>query len=391
MSISFLTIPLDLRPPGTYLEVDSTRALQGLLGLHHRILFIGQRLSSGETPANEPVLVVSAKDAVAKFGYGSMLANMITAAKTANGYTEMWGIGLGEEAAGAAATGTLTFGAAPTAAGTVSLLIGGTRVRLGVTVDDTPATVAAKAAVAINAMGSLPVTAVANAAVVTLTARHKGEVANSLDLRHSYYQGEALPKGLTLAITAMTGGTANPDLDPALAALTGRRYHYVVSPYSDAANLTAMEAYLADGWDSMVKYKPLGFTAARGTSAVLSTLGTSRNSPHNSVMGAGKSPTAVELWAAVYGAVEAFDLNLDPARPTQTLVLPGILPPTVADTFDLSERNILLHDGISTFMVDTGGLVRIERDITTYQVNALGVDDPSMLDVNTLATLAYIM
>jgi phage tail sheath gpL-like len=141
----------------------------------------------------------------------------------------------------------------------------------------------------------------------------------------------------------------------------------------------------------MVKYKPLGFTAARGTSAQLSTLGTGRNSPFNTILGAGKSPSAVELCAAVYGAVEAFDLNMDPARPTQTLVLPGILPPTAADTFDLSERNILLHDGISTFMVDTGGLVRIERDITTYQANALGVDDPSMLDINTLATLAYIM
>lgn len=390
MSISFLSIPLDLRTPGTYLEVDPSRALQGLLGLHQRLLIIGQRLTGGETPALEPVLVVSPKDAVRRFGFGSMLANMLTAAKSANGYTETWAVALDDDPAGVAAQGTLTFGGAPTAAGTVSLLIGGARVRVGVAVGDTPAQVASKAAAALGALGGLPVSAAANAAVVTLTHRHKGEVGNSLDLRHSYYQGEALPKGLTLAITGMAGGTANPDLDPALASLADRRFHYVVSPYGDAANLTALEVWLAERWDPLKHLEGLGFTAARGSAATLSTLGNSRNAPYTSLMGAGLSPSAVEIWAAVYGAVEAFNLNIDPARPTQTLVLPGILPPAVPDILDTSECNILLHDGISTYLVDDGGLVRIERDVTTYQTNALGVDDPSMLDINTMATLAFI-
>ena len=390
MPISFLTIPLDLRTPGTYLEVDPSRALQGLLGLHHRLLVIGQRLATGETPACTPTMVVSPKDAVRRFGQGSMLANMLTASKTANGYTETWAVALDDDPAGVAASGTFTFGGSPTEAGTVSLLIGGVRVRVRVEAGETPTEVAVSAVAAINAQTSLSVTAAAALAVTTLTHRHKGEVGNNLDLRHSYYQGEVLPKGLTLTVGDMTGGTGNPEIGPALASLADRRCHYNVMPYTDASNLSEMEGWLNERWGPLKKLEGLGFTAARGTPAALSTLGSGRNSPFTSIMGAGRSPTAIEVWASVYGAVEAFNLNIDPARPTQTLVLTGVLPPAVPDILDTAERNVLLHDGISTHTVDDGGLVRIERDVTTYQTNALGEEDPSMLDINTMATLAYI-
>lgn len=56
----------------------------------------------------------------------------------------------------------------------------------------------------------------------------------------------------------------------------------------------------------------------------------------------------------------------------------------------MEERNLLLHDGISTLTVDDGGAVLIERLITTYETNAYGIDDISYLDVNTLKTLAYL-
>ena len=56
----------------------------------------------------------------------------------------------------------------------------------------------------------------------------------------------------------------------------------------------------------------------------------------------------------------------------------------------MEERNLLLYDGLATFFVDSGGVVRIERAITTYQKNVYGLADPSYLDVNTPATLSYL-
>ncbi|MDC9594875.1 phage tail sheath C-terminal domain-containing protein, partial [Xenorhabdus sp. IM139775] len=46
--------------------------------------------------------------------------------------------------------------------------------------------------------------------------------------------------------------------------------------------------------------------------------------------------------------------------------------------------------GISTFTVDAGGNVQIERMITMYRQNAFGDPDPSYLDVETIATLSYL-
>jgi len=58
--------------------------------------------------------------------------------------------------------------------------------------------------------------------------------------------------------------------------------------------------------------------------------------------------------------------------------------------FTLEERNLLLRDGISTFTVDPDGTLRIERVITTYQTNTFGMDDVSLLKLNTKWTVDYM-
>jgi phage tail sheath gpL-like len=243
-------------------------------------------------------------------------------------------------------------------------------------------------AAALNADTTLPVTAAAAAGVVTLTARHKGEAGNAIDVRVNYQVGERTPKGLAVAIAAMSGGTANPDVQAAITAIGDEQYHTVVTAYTDAANLGKIEALLAQRFGPMVQKEGHAFAAASGTHGELSTLGDSRNSPHLTIVGAGKSPTPPYVWAAVAGAVDAYEP--DPARPRQTLVLPGLLPPAIPDRYTRDERNLHLHDGVSTVIVDAGGQVLIERLITTYKTNAFGVGDISYLDIETMRTIAYL-
>lgn len=96
------------------------------------------------------------------------------------------------------------------------------------------------------------------------------------------------------------------------------------------------------------------------------------------------------LWAASYGGIASYYLAIDPARPLQTLVLPGILPPAKEVRWDMQERNLLLHDGMATHFVDAGGNVCIEREITMFRVNQYGDPDTSYLDVQSPATLGRI-
>jgi phage tail sheath gpL-like len=265
--------------------------------------------------------------------------------------------------------------------------------KVGVSAGDALGDIATNIADAINANTDLAVSAAVNGGTpekVDLTARNKGAVANDIDVRVNYYDGESLPDGLTLDITAMTGGEANPDIADVWAVIGDEHYNVITNPYTDTANLTALEAELLDRWGPLRMIEAHAFSAATGTHAELGTLGDSRNSPHVTIMNAAGSPSpSYEIAAAVAGVVSYYG-NIDPARPFQTLQLDGILPPKPEDRFTLQENNLLLFDGISTFSVDAGGAVRIQRLITTYKTNAQGAEDISYLDVNTPLTLAYL-
>jgi phage tail sheath gpL-like len=388
--MDFDTIPSDIRVPLAYVEFNNTRAQAGLAEDSYTILVLGQRLAAGTVQAGVPTEVLGAAQAEQYFGRGSMLAAMLAALKKANSYTRVVAIALDDAPAGAAATGTLTFTGAATQTGTLNLYVAGTKVPVAVAAGDDPTAVATAVVAAIGANTQLPVTAANAAGVVTLTARHKGEAGNTLDVRLNYYTGELTPAGLQVAIAAMSGGTSNPDVSDAIAAMGDAWYQAIVMPYTDAANLTALETELVDRFGGIRQIDGIAYTAFRGTAAATDTFGTGRNSLTVTCMGTSIAPQPPYLWAAVNAAVAAASLAIDPARPLQTLALPGILPPVQADQFTFSERNLQLHSGIATHKVDAGGNVLIERQVTMYQKNAFSIADTSYLDVETIATLSYI-
>nr|MBG6243549.1 phage tail protein [Candidatus Symbiopectobacterium sp. Dall1.0] len=86
----------------------------------------------------------------------------------------------------------------------------------------------------------------------------------------------------------------------------------------------------------------------------------------------------------------AIFLRNDPARPTHTGELNGVLPAPSGKRFTLTEQQSLLSHGIATANVE-GGVLRIQRDVTTYQKNSYGVADNSYLDSETLYTSAYLL
>lgn len=393
MTISFNQIPVGIRTPGQYVEIDNSKALDGLPSIPRKLLVIGQKLTAGTVDELVPTAVTSAEQAETFFGRGSMLAQMFAALKVANRYTETIGIAIDELAGGTAATGDITFSGTVTAAGTLNLYIAGKAVKVSVAAAASMASIATAVAAAIQADTSLPVSAAVNGVddtQVDLTAKWKGLTGNDIDLRVNYYTGEFLPAGLAVAFTAMASGAGNPDISEIVTVMGDIQYHDIIMPWTDAANLTALETELSDRFGPLRVIEGQAYAAARGTQSALTTLGNARNSPHVSILGANASPTPPWIWAAVYGAVVSYYADIDPARPFQTLALPGVLPPKETDEFTQSERNILLYDGISTFEVATGGVVRIERAITTYQKNAQDVADASYLDVNTMLTVAYL-
>jgi phage tail sheath gpL-like len=232
---------------------------------------------------------------------------------------------------------------------------------------------------------------------VTLTAVNKGPCGNDIDLRLNYQGtrgGEVLPTGLVANIVQMAGGATAPSLTAAFSNLSGMAFDFIVCPYTDATSLDAFKTLLNDTtgrWAWNVQLYGHFFAAYRGTLGALTTFGVTRNDPHGTVMGFNDSPTPNWIWAAALAGAVAGSVRADPATPLQTLALQGVQPPPLQSRFQLTDRNTLLFDGVSTFTVADDGTVAIENLITTYQKNAFGSPDDSYLEVETLFTLAFVL
>lgn len=394
MTVSFNSVPSDLRVPLFYAEMDNSQAnTESDSGAS---LIIAMANTGSSITRNKLIIMPSAGLAGKQAGRGSQLARMVSKYRNVDPYGELWVIAV-DAPEGDAATGTLTLTGAAQASGTLSLYIGTQRVQSAVATGDTVSEMASALADAINADLDLPVTASAAAGVITLTARHAGLCGNDIPVVMNYYGtvgGEDLPDGVTVAIVAMSGGTGAPELDAAVAAMGDEAFDFIGLPFSDSASVETLALEMNDDsgrWSYARQLYGHVYTAKAGTLSDLVAFGDTQNKQHVSVAGyEPETQTAVDELVALRTARNAVFIRNDPARPTQTGVLTGALPAKAGSRFIMTERQSLLKHGIATAYA-SGGALCIERDITTYQTNKYGVADNSYLDSETLHTSAYVL
>ncbi|HAM3264987.1 TPA: phage tail protein [Escherichia coli] len=362
MTISFNTIPSNTLVPLFYAEMDNSAA--NTAQDSGASLLIGHANNGAEIVANSLVLMPSADYARQICGAGSQLARMVEAYRQTDPFGELYVIAV-PESTGAAATVTLTVTGAATETGTVNVYVGRTRVQAPVTNGDNVATIASSIQDAINAVPTLPFTASSSAGVVTLTARHKGLCGNEIPVSLNYYGfggGEVLPAGVQIAVATGTAGTGAPVLTGAVAAMADEPFDYIGLPFNDTASVNT-----------------------------LVTAGDQFNQQHITLAGYEKeTQTPADELAASRTARAAVFIRNDPARPTQTGELVGMLPAPKGKRFTMTEQQTLLSHGVATAYVESG-VLRIQRDVTTYRKNAYGVADNSYLDSETLHTSAYVL
>lgn len=391
MTVSMNSIVSNIRTNTHHVEFDASRAVQGALLKPSKALIMGIRLTAGTVAELDPRRILSGDQADAYFGVGSQLAEMCRAWKYANPSTEVWACGINALSGGTAGTKTLTITASAALAGTIHLYIVGKHyVPIAVAAGTAQNDIATAMDTAIKAhpnYARMPFTSSVATNVVTLTMKWKGVDVG--DVRVNYNTSDQLPSGVSIAVAAAVAGAGNPDVSSILTAIGDVAwYDTIVMPWTDSTNLGLLETELAARWGGMQQIDGQAFSAVSGSHGTATSLGSARNSPHSTIMGANTSPTPPWIWAAVTGAVDAAEP--DPARPRQTLPLPGVLPAATTALWGQSDRNLLLFDGISTHVVDQSGNVTIERLITTYQTNAQGVPDVAYLDIETPRTLSAI-
>lgn len=382
-NVAFDNIPSSIRKPGKYFEFDHTMAMRTLPGNRQEVLIVAQLLAEGSVAQNIPVKIFSDAQAGERFGYGSQVHLMTAAMLKANPYVALTCIGVDDNEAGVAATGTVTVSGAATASGTLRLYVGNAYVETGVAKGDAAADIAADLKTALDNARALPVTGAVATAALTLTAKHKGLGGNDIGLDYA-----AANDCCSLTVAPMTGGSGDPDISTALAVVFAEQYNKIVVPWTGAEALAALSDHL-DDVSGPLEQRPgvgvFGYTGALAA-AITASAGLNAGRMVNAYLRGSRS-LPMEVGAAMAGVMAAEE---DPARPLNTLALDGIHAPDIEYRLSRTEQESLLYNGVTPLEVGPGETVRIVRAVSTYTVDAQGVEDISLLDITSMTTLDYV-
>ncbi len=394
MSVPFTALPANIRVPGAYTEIDSSKAVRGPQVKPWKVLLVGMRLSTGTVSQNVKKPLRNADQARAFFGSGSQLHGMAMAYFAQHlRVDDVDAVAIDESGGGTQATLTLTVTVTSAKTGTIYLYIGGRRILIPVANGDSQNSIASAIRTAVNATDGVPATASGSTNSVILTANNKGTEGNAIDVRVGYYADENLPVGVSISNVpgVLSGGTGNPTIDANLIAAIGEvQYDMICIGLSDTTNLGVLDTEMQNRFEPLHDIQGSYIFGKRDTQVNLVTFTNALNSKFGICLGAKGMLNPPWEWAAAAGARAAYELQNDPARPLQTVEIDYLIPPAQSDRFILAERQLLYLDGCSATKVNADGKVTFDRLITLYQVSAAGAPDTAFMDVTTFATLGYI-
>ncbi|EKC7218796.1 phage tail sheath subtilisin-like domain-containing protein [Salmonella enterica] len=381
--IEIETIPGSTRKPGVYAEFNTRMAMRSLPGNLQRMLIIAP-LSGGQAKALELHDVFSDDEAAMLFGSGSLAHIMSVSALKANRYLQLQVIGIADAAAGKPATADISLTGPATQSGTLTLWVANTRIDAPVQSGDSAQAISRSLLDALLRQKALPVTAqmATGDSGVTLTARHGGEWGNDIRL-----SGRTTAPGVTVTVSAMTGGENNAAVKDALTAVFAAGHQVIAVPWTDETTLRALREHLAATGDAMEKRGAVGVAGWPGTLASGTTLAGKSNDGRTTI---GWHPGSVCLQAEIaagYAAVIASEE--DPARPYNGLEIVGLDVTPLTARAGRREQENALHNGLAPLEVGPGDKVQIVRAISTHTRSDNGTDDPTLLDITTMRTLDY--
>ena len=393
MSISFNQVAGDAwLVPGSYVEFDNSLANTASLAL--KTLLIAPRLASGIQPANEIQRITRKEQAQENLGVGSIGALMVAAALSTSNVIDLHVLAVDENAAGQAATTSITVNGSATSTGVFEVLFGDQSAVVNIAAAQTADGIASSIVAAMNAKVDWPLVAQVNGsnnAQVDISLKHKGEIGNGLEIRLEWLGDyPTSPTFSNDGIGLFSGGTLDPDLDPVLSHLGDEWYQLLVNPYSTDTNMDVLDTTMEDRFDAMTQLGGLTVTAIRGSLGEATTYAVDRNSFTSTIFGCNKSQSHPFIAAAALGALASQELEKDPARPLQTLQIKEFTPAKRNDSWNAQERNILLREGISTYTTSDDGRAMVESLVTARTQNESGFDDNSYRYVNGLMTLQRI-
>jgi len=283
-----------------------------------------------------------------------------------------------------AATGEIAVAAEQShGEGVIALYVAGKAYKIPVLADDDAADIGERVTATVNADAACPVVLAHDNGAITLTSKSKGPWGNGVTvaINQRLAEKEALPDGITVAITSMSGGSGLPDLEAGIKAGLGDgdsankdRYTGVAHGYGDDSQiLDALSKYVGEGNEFTGLYsrtiaRPfrsmIGNTQA-GSAGFQAALDFTNNRKTDRCNGMCVKPGSLthpaEIAAELLGAMEA--VANDRAEGSYIdIILSGVDPGIVARdagqdwTTEYANRDLAVRSGISPLIVRDGAV-----------------------------------
>ncbi len=399
-TIIFNEIPASRRDPGVLVEVRPNYGAAGLQLLPSKAVVISQMLASGSAQPNTLYPITGPGQAEALFGAGSVAATQVNAWLANNTTTALYAIGVPDAAGSVAASTNVILSPAQFPNGfSVTALVAGFAVPVVIPAGTAQTDLALALVAAINAMPTLPASAAlmaGNVSNVTLTAKNAGVVGNDINLRFINRSDASAPVVVIAPSAAgqgpanLAGGLGSPSVAAAIAAISGNWFTDCVTPWTDPVNRPLLAAEGMRRYGALVNLDMRIYSAINGSYATVAAYGDAGNSIQMVTWGVRNEVDPTWSVAAAFGAVHAFRLANDPSRQSKGIAVAGLTAPSSVDQWTAQERDLLLHNGISTWTALPDHTMVISRTITGYLTSPLGVADAAWLDVMTPATMTAI-
>ena len=268
-------------------------------------------------------------------------------------------------------------------AGAQILNVGDWKVNYNAVSGDTPLALLNKVRVAINLIRDLPFTAPTNALTgntPSLILTGSAESTEWNDLVVSDENG--------LLNLADVPGRGTPLYNIATTIGEDESHVFMVSDNSDTT-LTSVKTELDKRWEPTVQLYGHCVGAYKGTLTDITTYLGTKTSEHISILTlpAETKAGSIQL-ASALGGVVSREMQVDVARPLNTLELRGVKA-TNGQDFTIGARDTILVNGGSTGRKTAGGNIAIGR-ITTNHLDGLGSDN-TYTDITTPFSITYII
>ena len=340
------------------------------LFLPQRIAVVGQGASASVYDTTKRQ-VTSAAEAGSLYGFGSPIHLAVKQLLPANGdgvaTIPVTIYPLEDDASGVAATGDITPGGAQTVAAAYIVRVNNIdSEEFVINAGDSVATITAAMTVAINAVLDMPVIAADNATDVGLTSKWEGVSANDIFVEVV----GSTTAGTTFAITQLSGGLVNPDVQPALDQF-GDIWETLLLNCLDIADTSTLDKYqtfIAGRWGSLVNKPLVAFTGNTNTTVTAATA-VSDARPldfYNSQLVAPGSKDLPFVVAARQLARIALVSNNLPGHDYGSQRATGLVPGDDGDQWTYIDRDAAVKKGSSTIEV-RDGVINIADVITFYK------------------------